>query len=282
MRIRQSYLGQADKCLRSLQYELEAPPDQYRSGIIRAIGTAYHAGLEYYYLVRQKGPEYQFDCWEAALEECEIFAEAALQGELERAGAAFIWDDKFLTVDAARDAVFAMLKAYQGHAWPTDWTVLGVEHRFELEFDPHVKTGTIDLVLQAPDGGIVGVDHKTCNRMWDQYKHLPRKNNQGPFYTGALRELYPDAPYHRFAFDVMTYAGKFERRISDASDAHVQAVLNKAVQLATLVEGMRGAGMDLPANPASNLCSPKYCDWFDVCPHGSSLDTPVFLRVHSS
>jgi hypothetical protein len=44
MRIRQSYLGQADKCLRSLQYELEAPPDQYRSGIIRAIGTAYHAG----------------------------------------------------------------------------------------------------------------------------------------------------------------------------------------------------------------------------------------------
>jgi hypothetical protein len=94
-----------------------------------------------------------------------------------------------------------------------------------------------------------------------------------------LRELYPDAPYHRMTFSVMTYAGKFERRISDATDAHITAILDKSMQLATLVEGMRKAGMDLPANPASNLCSEKYCDHWTYCPHGSSLDAPVSFRV---
>ena len=277
MRIRQSYLGQADKCLRSLQYELEAPPDQYRSGIIRAVGTAFHAGLEYYYLNRQKGPEYDFDCREQLLEEAVPMAHSTLNEEILKAGAGFIWDDKFPTFDAACEAVENMLTAYfeGGHAWPQDWTILGVEQKFELPFGEHVRTGTIDLVLRAPDGGIVGDDHKTCNRMWDQYKHSPRKNNQSPFYQAALRELYPDAPYHRMTFSVMTYAGKFERRISDASDAHITAVLDKSMQLATLVEGMRKAGMDLPANPASNLCSEKYCDHWSYCPHGSSLDTPV-------
>lgn len=272
MRIRQSHLGAFDKCPRSLQYDLEAPPDQYHSGIVRAVGTAYHAGLEYLYLKRvQSGPV------RATLADIQDMATSALNDEIERAGNAFLWDDKFPTFEDARLAVSSMLAAYVngGHAWPEDWEVLGVEERFELPgavAGLHDLSGTIDLILQDPNGFVVGVDHKTCGRMWDQYKHLPRKQNQAPLYVAALRELYPEAPGHRFVFDVMSYKGKFERRICDPDDRHVDAVLAKALQVATVVDGCRKAGVDLPANPASNLCSPKYCDWFDVCPHGEALD----------
>lgn len=272
MRIRQSMLGQFDACPRRVQYDLESP-DVYHSGIIRAIGTAYHAGMEFFYLTRQMFQRNERG-QDALLQDCQAMAMSSLHEEIIRAGDAFIWDDKYPDMDSASKVVEFMLTTYitGGHAWPSDWTVLGVEHRFELQFGQHVRTGTMDLVLQDPNGWIYGVDHKTAGRMWDQYKHLPRKNSQSSFYVAALRELYPDAPGHRFCFDIMTYAGKFERRISDPTPAHCQAVLDKALQVATLVEGMQSAGIDLPANPASTLCSPKFCDYWLTCPHGAVLD----------
>lgn len=270
MRVRQSLLGSFDACPRRAQYSIE---DQtYHSGIVRAVGTAYHAGLEYYYLKRQEGGGSPGAWYGGVMED---MAESALAGEIEKAGEAFVWDDKFPDYDTAKACLHHMLTRYfeDDHTWPVDWTVLGVEQYFELPFGDHVRTGTMDLVLQAPDGGILGVDHKTAGRKWDQYKHLPRKNSQSSFYVAALRELYPDAAYYRFVFDVMTYKGEFERRVSDPSIQHCQAVLDKALQVATLMDGMRGAGMDLPANPSSTLCSSKWCDWFAVCPHGAILDT---------
>jgi hypothetical protein len=276
VKIRQSLLGSADSCLRKAQYSLES--DVYYGGSVRAVGTAYHAGLEYYYLNRMKGPEYDFDCAEQAIEECEVFAESALSAEIEKSGegATFTWDPAFPDFEAARKAAVDMLKHYfmDGNAWPEDWEVLGVEVPFELDIPGgHTASSNgIDLVLRDPAGCIRGVDHKTANKMWPASKADARKNNQGALYWGALRQLYPDAPGWFFTFDVMTYAGKFQRFNCDPTEAHFDAVVNKAVQLATLVEGMRKAAMDLPANPASNLCSAQYCDFWDVCPHGAALD----------
>ncbi len=273
MRVRQSILGNADSCLRKMQFSLE--DSTYHSGIVRAVGTAYHAGLESYYLDQSElGPRRptEFDVIE--LGPILTAAHQSLNGEIQRAGDAFVWDEKFPTLQDAIDTIDFMLATYftEGHQWPSSWKVLGVEQSFQLPFGDHMRIGTMDLVLQDPNDWVYGVDHKTAGRMWDQYKHLPRKNNQAPFYVAALQELYPDAPGHRFVFDVMTYKGKFERRVSDPTPGHVQAVLDKALQVATLYEGMKSAGIDLPANPSSNLCSPRYCDYWTVCPHGQVLD----------
>ncbi len=248
-----------------MQYSIE--DDTYHSGIVRAVGTAYHAGLEELYLKRMKGKP--VDPGALAL-----VAYQSLNDEIDKAGDAFVWDEKFPMLADAWETVEFMLTEYykEGHAWPSSWKVLGVELAFEIPWGVHVRTGMIDLVLEDPNGWIYGVDHKTAGRMWDQYKHLPRKNNQASFYVAALRELYPDAPGHRFVFDIMTYKGKFERRVSDPTPAHVQAVLDKALQVATLYDGMKAAGVDLPANPSSNLCSKRYCDYFSICPHGEVLD----------
>lgn len=275
VKIRQSMLGNFDACPRRLQYSLESPPDQYFSGIVRAVGVAYHAGQEYYYLMRQADRYWDWNTNLYNLNDIQDMAISALNDEIEKAGDNFLWDEKFPTFDDAATAIKSMLGRYfeDGHAWPADWTVLAVEQYFELPFyTAHTRTGTIDLVLQDPAGYVVGVDHKTAGRMWDQHKHKPRKNNQACFYTAALQELYPDAPGHRFVYDIMTYAGKFERRISDPQPAHVEATLDKAIQVIALYEGMRKNGLDLPANPSSTLCSARYCDFWDICPHGAALD----------
>jgi hypothetical protein len=136
-----------------------------------------------------------------------------------------------------------------------------------------------DLVLQDPNAWIIAVDHKTAGRRWPDGKHSPRKNVQSPFYTGLLQEIYPDAPGVRFVFDVMTYPNKkgectFERRISDPEPRHIEAVRKQAQTFVTLYEKVHVEnGLDLPGNPTSTLCSPAYCDFWEVCPFGAALDT---------
>lgn len=271
MRIRQSTLGQADDCLRKMQYSIEQPPEHYPSGSLRAVGTGYHSAreLQYRWRLDLTAPPSadRFDS---------LFAEAcaSFDGEVDRAGDRFIWDDKVPDRSTAHSLLAAMETAYQDQAieWPDTFEVLGVEQSFELPWGEHVRAGTIDLVLRDEAGWIIGVDHKTAGRMWPQGKEHPRKNNQASWYAGALATLYPDAVGVQFVFDVMTYAGKFDRRAVIPTAEHVAAVDSKARSVAVLFGAMREAGLDLPANPSSTLCSPKYCDFFTICPHGSHLE----------
>lgn len=279
MRVRQSTFTK--DCLRSMQYYLEAPA-VYHGGSKRAIGTGYHAGLEYLYGHRM---EHGHDA--SVGNEVRWAATEAFHNEVERAGENFNWDKDFPDAESCLTVMDSMLVAYLTGTledgspirWPLDWKVLGVEMDVSLPFyGEHTKGGSMDLVLEDPNGYIIGVDHKTAGKMWDRYKHTPRKNLQASWYTGALMEMFPDAPGHRFVFDIITYAGKFERRIADATPAHVKAAEDKAIQVVSLYEGMRANGMDLPANPASTLCSARYCDFFGtkenpICPHGAVLDS---------
>jgi len=223
--MRQSTLGNADACLRRMQYDLETPRTEYHSGSVRAVGTAYHAGLETYYRARLSGGPWGLD--RSLLDAWNSFAD-----EVARAGERFLWDEeKFPTADLARERIETMVTTYfeAGHQWPDEFEVLGVEVPFDLPFwGDHVRAGTMDLVLRDPAGFVIGVDHKTAGRAWPKGKEHPRKNNQAPWYTAALIELYPGAPGYRFVFDVMTYAGRFERPISDPDDGHRAATSAKA------------------------------------------------------
>jgi hypothetical protein len=165
--------------------------------------------------------------------------------------------------------------------WPAEWAVLGVEVDQLValpDLAPHTAKLGADLVLVDPNGWVVLVDHKTAGKAWAEGKHHPRKNDQASLYTHLARQVWPDAPGHRFVFDIITLPGaksgpKFERRISDPQPAHEAAVVKKAKDFASLYEIVHVQhGLDLPANPASTLCNPKWCDFFDGCPHGASLD----------
>jgi hypothetical protein len=271
MRIRQSHLGDFDACGRKMQYKIEDPRDL--SGSVRAVGNGYHAGLELYYNARMAGDKHL-----PTPEACGTAGVKEFDTRLESAGDSFLWDpEKFTTRDEAHGAIRQLVYEYfdGGHQWPLEFVVLGVEISFTvpIEGSEHVMGGTADLVLQDPMGGILGVDHKTAGKRWPAGKHEPRKNNQAPWYVKALQQVFPGAPYYRFVFDVMTYGGVFERRIADPDGRHIEAITRKAIEIATVYEGMRlGAGMDLPANPGNTLCNPKWCDHFDVCPYGRALE----------
>lgn len=275
MKVRQSTLGTASDCMRKLQFELEA--GTYHGGVVRAVGTAYHYGLELFYDPARDITDIDLLVAGAIRRFDEVASMApSHESEFEKTPGTFKWDEKFPDAASAHEAIEKMLRAYfatPGTVWPDDWTVLAVEQSFAQPFyNGHTRNGSIDLVLQDPNGYIIGEDHKTAGRAWPATKHLARKQAQPPWYVAALMELYPDAPGYRFFYDIMTYAGKWERREVLVTPEHIAATESRAIEVVTLVAGMRKAGMELPANPGSNLCSPRYCDWWDVCPFGAALD----------
>lgn len=263
MIIRQSTIGNADICLRRMQYDLETPRDTYHSGVVRAMGTAYHADLEHVYQTLRAGGTVP-----NLIEQCGVAVDC-FENEVRMAGENFQWNDKFPTQIDAMAVVSEMISAYQPHIW-RDWEILGIELSFDIPWGPHMKHGTMDLALRDPHGWIYGVDHKTAGKMWPEKKSQPRANNQAPFYSGALRDLFPGAPGYGFIFDIMTYGLKFERRVTYPTVEHIANVEDKAIQVASLYEGMRSNGLELPTNASSNLCSEQFCDFWDVCPAGSS------------
>lgn len=276
MKIRQSTVKD---CYRAMQYNLEQPT--YHGGSARAVGTAYHYALEQHYLDRMNGwNRYGVDYLVELAQDrfwrsVELAPSHPTEYEKERGN--FKWNKTIPDEETAMMAIDVMVRAYfdpeTGGVWPEDWEVLGVETSFELPFfGEHTRNGSIDLTLRDPNGWIVGDDQKTAGKKWPAHKESPRKNGQGPWYTHALQQLYPDAPGHRFVYSVMTYKGVFERRIADPGPEHIRANDELLANVANLYIVMKANGLDLPANPGSNLCSPEYCDWWDICPHGAVID----------
>jgi hypothetical protein len=283
MRLTQSILSDSDNCLRRAQYRLDPPPWVRRTGgSIRALGTGYHAGLELLYRARlEQAPLPTLDDMVAAA--CATFDTSTTVDLYDETPLdEFKWDERVPDTPTAHDSIARMLGEYMraGMEWPHDWEVLGVEVHAVVT-DPVVgaqlKFGA-DLVLRDPNGWIVLDDHKTAGRAWDESKHLPRKNVQAPFYQRLARTLYPDAAGYRFTFTIVTYPSakgivKAERRISDPQPEHEAAV---ALRAKTFLDTYRlvheEAGLDLPANPSSTLCNPKWCDYWAGCPHGAALD----------
>lgn len=259
--MRQSLLGSADTCLRRAQYDID--PDRPRStSEARAIGVGYHAGLEAYYRARQAGGPCAPD-----QEQLRSITEHAIRAFRAEIPDEFTWET---SQNDCELKVSSMLATYFGeqHYWPDAYAVIAVEETFTAPWtDGWDRHGTIDLALGGPDGWTYLVDHKTAGRRWPANKEHPRKNNQAPWYVRAWRDMTGDTQV-RFVFDVMTYGGQFERRVSDPEPRHELAVLERARAVAVLLD----AGIDLPGNPSSTLCSPRWCDHWSVCPYGGALE----------
>lgn len=286
--IRQSGLGNADKCLRSFQLSLEKP-EGFREGgsVQRAMGTGYHAAQEMHYQHSKIGQT-------CSLDDLVAVALNTFHDEVAKIDPAmFKWSKEVADQDMGDLKLTKMVSSYfeGGHRWDIEhtvelttgelmivppYTVLAVEATFGYDADLEIRgvpvRGAMDLVLEDASGWITIVDHKTAGKKWDQGKHRARKQNQPPFYIGVAEVLWPGRPGYRFVYDIMTYKGEFERRPSDVRPEHVTAVFEKAQQVLTLYKGMRAGGMDLPVNPSSNLCSPVYCDFWTICSQGAALD----------
>lgn len=280
MRLSQSVLSAAGDCQLKAQYTLDRPSWAKRTASApRAVGTGFHAGIELYYTARRDEVALPTldDCIARA---CEVF-DTSITTDLydDSPVDVFLWDDKIPDRETAHAYIAKMLEAYWPNHWPADWQVLAVEIHGTIH-DPLIgadaKIGA-DLVLIDPNRWLVAVDLKTAGKRWAEGKEHARKNVQSPFYLRLLKQIFPGMAGYRFVFDITTYPNakgecQFERRISDPLPEHEQAVAENARRFVKVYETLHvGLGMDLPANPASTLCNPKWCDFWDGCPYGAAL-----------
>lgn len=266
--LRQSNVGSADICLKRAGFDMR-PNNPRHSGEARCVGTSYHGGLEVLYRARLNDA-----FWETMkFPEVEAGAREAFEAE------AALFDDWVTSKEASWQRVVTLLRTYLGldggssYAWGADCEILGVEQEWFLPLsgDWYLK-GTIDLVLRDHDGRLRLADHKTAGRKWDQKKHLPGKQTQAVLYAWAWWRLTGEMPA-AFHFDVMTYKGEFDRRECVVEPRHVQAVLEKTIGVARIMDAVPLEW--LPGNPSSNLCSAIYCDYWAECPMGFATQVDV-------
>lgn len=276
--LRQSTIGTADTCLQRLEYDLD-PSIPYGTGEGRANGTAYHAGLEWYYSTRMGNGFFVPDASDLGM--MSDFVIETYDEEIRKGGESFRWDTDR---DTALVKVFKMLDAYfaNEHYWPAEYEVVGVETTFmmpldDIDFPSWVVKGTIDLVLRDPNGWLVVVDHKTAKRPWKKGKESHRSTNQPAWYVHWLRQLKAQQEV-AFVFDVMTYGGVFERRPTTVEQCHIDGVLKKAELVTRLIE----QGGPYPPNVSSFLCSVQWCDHHFRCPFGEAFDRDVPVTVTAS
>lgn len=257
--MRQSTLSTADTCMKRLEFELAGRPR--KSSEASALGTGYHFAMEMYYSERkEKG------FFIPTPEQVNTYAgEAAVTMFLELPRSKWKYEDP----DKKLEALKAMVHAYfEGqNYWPEGWQVRGVEVSWQWDWLPNMPaSGTIDLVLLDPNGWTILDDHKTAGRAWPGDKHKPRKNRQAPWYTYWWEVMTGERP--SFVFDVMTHACQFERRPAEVTEAHQKACLHHAELVAKRI--MEGG--EMMANPSSNLCSEKFCAFWEECPYGAILN----------
>lgn len=291
--ITQSMLGNADTCMRGFQYALQRPAwVKQVGGADRAVGTGYHAALASYYEERITNPSALPDVAKMIAEGQRIFEVSTTIDLYDNTPIEqFKWSDRVPNQSEAFTLIDQMVTSYINEGW---W--LGLEHEIvavelnERFTDPTTgRTFKLGADLVSRLGTTVRLtDHKTSGKAWPQGKESPRKQNQSALYTWAARQKWDDATRIEFAFDIIMFPGartpvRFERRITVPTPEHEHAVVNKALDLMNLYETVVvGQGRDLPANPASTLCNPKWCDYWDGCPHGAALDGTRDVLVISS
>lgn len=273
-KMRQSTIGTADSCQYRLYWSLDER-QPYKGSIMRAAGTAYHAGVAEGYEQRKGGVPFDMD---SILD----IANLALQAEVEDAGEHFIWefqaktsrqDQIIWTFDDAWNAVRRALSEYWSHggyAWPTSYQIAGVEYWFEMQAPDRPEwslSGTVDLVLFDPSSNwFTVVDHKLTKKKWYPSKATAAGSAQAAFYINAMQKIF-ETPNVTFVYDVYGLDGTFNRLPAHRTPEQIAVTMQKADALMTLID--RG-GPFLP-NPGSFLCHQSYCDWWNECEFGRTL-----------
>ncbi len=113
----------------------------------------------------------------------------------------------------------------------------------------------------------------TAGRKWGGSKAQgdPRKLPQAALYAEAWFRLTGEE-VNWVSYDVMTKQGKLERIWVKTNAKIRETFVQKWVSTSNEIAMYKAAGMALPANPGSNLCSPKWCGFWDICDFGEALN----------
>lgn len=285
-KMRQSTINSGLDCAQKMSFQLD-PKIPYHNGVVRAMGTAVHKGHEDYYLHRRETGELETDV--------KPWVRAALQSfedEIERAEDRFDWrvepakphlktpkpEVRYDFEIAAEKIAEGIVYYHQNKCyWPEGYDIIEAELQFDLPWpdrEEWIRHGTIDLVLRDTNNGqLVLVDHKTSKGPKKETDYSAAKTPQAAYYLHAAQlldlEIGDLAP--RFVYDVLALThGKpvtFMRFDQHRTDKQIEAVQQQAEDLMTIID--RG-GPFLP-NTSSFLCSEMYCDFWDICPYGSTL-----------
>lgn len=168
--------------------------------------------------------------------------------------------------DQARDAVAEMSRLYADEVAP-EYQPLFVEQHVRIELPgTHDMVGVLDL---ADDQGRV-VDLKTSNKAKSQDE--ADRSSQLTFYSAAHRQLTGEIA-ETVRLEVIT-SGKNPRRVmleSTRGPADYAALANR-INAATATVA---AGVFLPADPDSWMCSPKWCGYYATCQYVRRRETTL-------
>lgn len=283
----QSVISQADTCLKRIEYDFfhDTP---LVGNVSRSIGIGYHAGNAEGYLQRMHGNQFDMErIVKAALHT--FYASIEFDEYTQKPVDQFDWTYQPSTyrapqivlqpVEAAR-VVEQLVRAYWegGHAWSEDYQVIAVEFSMDMDYPGAPagwrRGGTVDLIV-FKDGQYILDDHKTSRKKWAKDKGTPT-NPQAAWYIDMWQN-YSGAQDVAFAYDVMAINldpgdkmayPSFERRLAPRSPEQIALTLERGRMLAQLID----QGGPFMPSPDSFLCSPYYCDYWKVCPHGATLN----------
>jgi hypothetical protein len=273
--MRQSLIGTADTCLARIPYSFD-PDIPRRGSILRSMGTAGHASLAEAYLQRMRGDvtdpgEWDYEkIWTVGREELETDISMYDSFDWRYQPKTSRLDEKVIDVDEAWAMVEGCLRKYFDEAlyWPfPGFEIVGVETPFRFPWKDHWEmSGTVDLIVQNNENGWLSiVDHKFSKKKWNRMKG-GADNAQGAWYIHAIQKMF-DTPLVTFVYDINTFDGTFERREAHRNQQQIDATLQRAELVAQLID----QGGPYPPNTASFLCSPAYCDYWELCPYGRIL-----------
>jgi len=150
---------------------------------------------------------------------------------------------------------------------------------------PHIEPTHVEreLVVDSPDLGleiVCRVDIQTATTIHDTKTAAKApslgdlRSAQFGLYRAAIMATDGHAP-DRIQLDglVKTKVPKAVSIVAEVTDADASAALER---LGAVAAGI-AAGVFLPADPTSWVCSPKFCGWYDTCPQGSRSAVAVAL-----
>lgn len=281
--LRQSMLGQADVCLRRLDFDRRHGGGYSEA---RIFGTAYHAGLAAHYRHAAAIAQGEnVDPFHSVHGEVRLALESELAAA-KAAGCDIKWDRWGSEASALENAQKLADLYVREHAINLElFRVIGVEVPWWWPLgNGWIAHGTIDLIVEDKlDGTHWLHDHKTAGRPWKKGKEHARATPQPSWYLAFWPALYSAVmqttpPVCRFAFDIMTVDGKFERRIADVKMGHIQATFEFASELTQLIDN---GGPFLP-NRSHFLCDERWCDHWNRCGFGGLLDVERPLHINEA
>lgn len=271
--IHQSMLGLLSKCGQAAYYRyvegIKSPP-----GVAATVGTATHRGVHANLAsIRDNGSPLEAEAVETATAEALDVAwelnPPMLDDDEKAAGEAKV-------KGAAKDQSIGLALVHQERVAPRIRKPVHLEHKIVLELPeaPFNVAGSIDIVEELEGESLVGVrDTKTSGRRPNAGQAA--RSVQLQLYGWMYGQAHPEKTVALASLDTLVKTKLPYADIDAAPMPKDQTHLFLRLEAAAKVFET-GAFMPVdPTGPDSWICSPKWCGYWGICPHGARAQVQV-------